>query len=429
MIIGAGAAGLAAAAELARSGVSVLVLEARDRIGGRAWTLNEPGLAVPVELGAEFIHGRPEATFSLLRKAHMAAVDAPLTRVSVRHGRIAPRDDGVFAEVQRVLRERLGALRRMDISFTAFLAQERHALSEAARAFALMRVKGYDAAEPSRVSARAIAEEWAGESAAESGHFRPSEGYGALLASLADVLGANVRLQLKAVVHTVRWQRGSVEVEGAYAGKPFRIHASRAIATLPLGVLQCAAGIRGAVQFSPALAEKKEALRRLASGAVLKVAMRFRSAFWEEIDDGRYRDISFFHSPRAAFPTFWTALPARAPLLIAWAGGPKAARLTGSGKREIIREAVASFRFIFGKRAGSGTQLEAAWLHDWQNDPYARGAYSYERVGAAGARRVLAASLRDTLFFAGEATNFEGEHGTVAGALQSGVRAAREILK
>ena len=122
----------------------------------------------------------------------------------------------------------------------------------------------------------------------------------------------------------------------------FLLHARSAlvaIITLPLGVLQYAPGVRGAVQFRPALGEKKEALRRLASGPVLKVAMRFRSAFWEEIDHGRYRDFSFFHSPRAAFPTFWTALPARAPLLIAWAGGPKAARLTGSGKREIIREA------------------------------------------------------------------------------------------
>ncbi len=76
-----------------------------------------------------------------------------------------------------------------------------------------------------------------------------------------------------------------------------------------------------------------------------------------------------------------------------------------------------------------GARLEAAWLHDWQEDPCARGAYSYVTVGGGRARRALAAPLRDTLFFAGEATDYEGEHGTVAGALRSGVRAARELVK
>ena len=74
VVIGAGAAGLAAAAELAHRGKSALVLEARGRIGGRAWTLEVPGLKVPVELGPEFIHGRPEATFSLMRKAGIAGI-------------------------------------------------------------------------------------------------------------------------------------------------------------------------------------------------------------------------------------------------------------------------------------------------------------------------------------------------------------------
>lgn len=429
VIIGAGAAGLAAAAELGRSGQSVLVLEARDRIGGRVWTRQESGLPVPVELGAEFIHGRPAATFSLLRKAGLTAVDAPMVRLAVQHGKLQPREDGVFAEIQRVLRQRASALRKKDVSFATFLARERHGLSDEARAFARMRVRGYDAADPARVSARAIAEEWAGKGADENGHFRPPGGYGALLATLAGALGGSVGLQLQTIVRTVRWQRGSVEIKGTSRGKPFRATASRAIVTLPLGVLQLPPGARGAVRFTPALKEKAQALTRLASGPVFKVALQFRTAFWEELDQARYRHISFFHTPRAAFPTFWTALPARAPLLIAWAGGPKAARLTGAGTPDIIRKAVTSLQSVFGKRVSLDGQLAAAWCHDWQRDPFARGAYSYEKVGGAGARLALAAPLRDALYFAGEATDFEGEHGTVAGALQSGIRAAREVLK
>jgi monoamine oxidase len=87
---------------------------------------------------------------------------------------------------------------------------------------------------------------------------------------------------------------------------------------------------------------------------------------------------------------------------------------------------MASLGSIFG--GGLGSQLQNALVQDWQADPFARGAYSYVRVGGEGARQVLAAPLRDTLFFAGEATDPE-QAGTVAGALQSGTRAARELLK
>jgi monoamine oxidase len=293
-----------------------------------------------------------------------------------------------------------------------------------------MRVQGYDAADPARASARAIAEEWSAEGTASSGHFRPQGGYGALLAALAGGLrGSKVELRPQSVVRAVRWKRGAVEVEGTALGKTFRATARRAIVTLPLGVLQLPTRAPGAVRFTPPLTEKRPALEGLASGAVIKAALLFRTPFWEELDRARYRDVSFFHSPEAAFPTFWTALPERAPLLIAWAGGPNAARLSGAATPEIVRQAVTSLASVFGTRAGIKERLAAAWVHHWQQDPFARGAYSYVAVGGHGARRALAEPLRDTLFFAGEAADYEGEHGTVAGALQSGARAAREVLR
>jgi monoamine oxidase len=161
---------------------------------------------------------------------------------------------------------------------------------------------------------------------------------------------------------------------------------------------------------------------------VIKAALLFRTPFWEELDQGRYRGVSFFHSPGAAFPTFWTARPERVPLLVAWAGGPNAARLAKAPARDIVRRAVASLASILGTRGGIEDQVAAAWVHHWQQDPLARGAYSYVAVGGHGARRALAEPLEDTLFFAGEAADYEGEHGTVAGALASGERAARQAL-
>src|SRR5581483_543396 len=104
-------------------------------------------------------------------------------------------------------------------------------------------------------------------------------------------------------------------------------------------------------------------------------------------------------------------LPLRAPLLTAWAGGPKAARLSGKRETLLVRAAVESVSEIFGRAVAH--ELAAAYLHDWRADPYARGGYSYVRVNGQGAREALAAPLGGTLFFAGEATESE-EPGTVA---------------
>ncbi len=192
-------------------------------------------------------------------------------------------------------------------------------------------------------------------------------------------------------------------------------------------MLQLPDGAPGAIRFTPAIEEKRAAVAGIVSGPVLKVALRFREVFWEEIDDGRYRDASFFHSPRTTFSTFWTCMPLRAPLLNAWMGGPKAARLSDSSDAQIIHQAMESLELIFGGRAHGKLELESAHIHNWQRDPFARGAYSYVSVGNSKARAALAAPLQDTLFFAGEATDTEGEAATVTGALQSGTRAGREV--
>jgi monoamine oxidase len=271
------------------------------------------------------------------------------------------------------------------------------------RTFARLMVQGFDAADPARASARAIAEEWGGGQM-DGAQPRLREGYGPLLDWLsARIVARGGRLKLQSVVREVRWRRGRVDV----TGEGFRHTARCAIITLPLGVLQAQA-----VRFVPSL-EKQDALRRLASGPVIKAALRFPSAFWEK----RHRGVAFFHAPGAAFPTFWTPLPARAPLLIGWSGGPNA--------RDPSWEAIrASLARVFGRVE----EPDEIMIHDWAKDPFARGAYSYVLVDGEGAREALAAPLAGTLFFAGEATSAD-DSGTVAGALASGQRAARQLLK
>src|SRR6185295_6326207 len=111
-----------------------------------------------------------------------------------------------------------------------------------------------------------------------------------------------------------------------------------------------------------------------------------------------------------------------------WAGGPKAVKLGRTDTPTLIRQALASLQTLFGRLPESDMQLEAGFVHDWQQDPFARGAYSYVCVGGQNARAQLAEPVKETLFFAGEASDTEGEAGTVAGAIQSGIRAAHQLL-
>jgi monoamine oxidase len=427
VVLGAGAAGLAAAAELAGHERSICVLEARDRLGGRIFTRHEAGLAAPIELGAEFIHGMAPATIAWLKRSNTPVIDASRVRWTGRGGKLEPADN-VFEEMKRGL-DRVRRPRK-DLPFSEFLdGPARGKLSVRAREFARTLVQGFDAADATRVSTLKTLDEWNSQGAADAPTFRPLGGYSTLISALAGALDpAKVQVQLNTVVHEVRWRRGAVTINATRQGEPFSIEASQAIIALPLGVLQLPAQAAGAVRFTPPLSAKQKAFDGLAVGPVIKVLLRFRTPFWEALDDGRYRDTAFLLIPGAAFPTFWSTLPLRTPLLNAWAAGPNAVRLSGLNESEIVRAALDSLESAFGRRVKLRPQLQGAFLHDWQADPFSCGAYSYVMAGGASARKQLAVPLQKTLFFAGEAADTEGESGTVAGALQSGQRAARQVL-
>jgi monoamine oxidase len=427
VIIGAGAAGLAAAATLGRTGHSVWVLEARERVGGRIWTRTIPGLGAPIELGPEFIHGDSPETRAWLGRVGASAIDTSGEHWSLIGGRLQQRTESLLAQVRAALEDEQ-LLRAPDMSLASFLAGEAgRELSAEVRALACAFVSGFDAADPERVSLQSIAREWRAGGMLDSSQARPGGGYGAVLLALRGALdAARVHVALQTLVSEVRWNRYSVEIAGERLGQPFHISARKAIVTVPLGVLKSAPSAPGAIRFVPPLAAKEAALDRLLSGPVLKVMLHFRRPYWEEQEHARYADASFFHAPGKLFPTFWTTLPVRTSLLNAWVGGPSAARLSELPDEAIVLQALDCATSVFG-RERDDWELEAAYLHNWNRDPLARGAYSYVAVGGSHARAALAAPLEGTLFFAGEATDTSGAETTVTGALRSGERAALEV--
>jgi monoamine oxidase len=426
IVIGAGAAGLAAARGLAGRSVRVVLLEARDRIGGRVWSRPVPRTATPVEMGAEFIHGRGELTMLLLRDAGMAAIDTGGERWTCSEDGELRREDRDLLSVAEIV-EAAHALAD-DESVDRFLRrlegdEATRETATATRAF----VEGFDAADPAIASARAIAYEW--RSGVDFAMARPLGGYRRMFDHLRDAcVAAGVQICLSTIVRRISWRRGVVAIDANCCGEPQTIHARAAILTLPIGVLRHS-GDETAVAFDPHLPSAKiEALRSIEMGHVVKVALWFRAAFWERIRNGRYRDAAFFRCEQQPFPTYWTQLPVRSELVVAWVGGPRAIALSGVAEADLIERALSGFGALFDQPELVRKEFEGGLTHDWSHDPFARGAYSYVAVGGGDARAALAAPVDDTLFFAGEATSTDGQSGTVNGALETGERAAAEAV-
>jgi monoamine oxidase len=426
VVLGAGVAGLAAARNLAARSLGVVLLEARDRIGGRVFTRATSRAAVPAELGAEFIHGPAEQTRALLRDAGTAAIDLGDESWTFAGGKLERSTEAFHSAAE--LFESVRDLTR-DVSVDEFLQRfesdaATRAGAVAARAFA----EGFDAADVTRASARAIADEW--RSGVDSTTARPLGGYPPLIERLRSACTlAGVGVRLSTVVRQISWNSGGVEIltENAF-GKPQTFKARAAIVTLPVGVLRHS-GDDTQVSFEPALpTAKRVALRGIEMGHAVRVALSFRTPFWERIHGGRYHDASFFRAATLPFGAYWTQVPLRGELVVAWAGGPKASALGRLSQAEVIERALDGFGELLGEAALARNEFESAVTHDWAADPFARGAYSYLGVGGGEARAELAAPLDDTLFFAGEATAGDGQGGTVNGALVTGERAAGEVL-
>jgi monoamine oxidase len=407
IVIGAGAAGLAAARALRGAGRRVIVLEARDRVGGRVWTDHHFG-PVPVERGAEFIHGQRADTWAWVRRA--GARTESVTRWA---GRRLVQEDGrlVGADVfeQRpdlapvfTLEERLAAYEGPDISLAEWLAAQQ--FSPLAAHIADMRIAHANCATPATISVAELAHELR-ISDKGPGDFHILDGYDRVIGLIAD--GLDIRLGTP--VTAIQWSE-----DGAEVNVPMfqRFTAPRAIVTLPLAVLKA-----GVVAFEPPLPPaKQQAIAALNMAPAMKLILRFEEPFWDH-------DMTFLtgHDP---LPVWWTIHPG-APLLTGFITGPRATRLAAQGPDGALQQGLAALAAIFGDAPRRLFADHA--LVDWAADEWARGGYSSVSPGQHGTRAVLAQPA-GALHFAGEATVFASNPATVHGALHSGERAAKEIV-
>jgi monoamine oxidase len=404
LVVGAGVAGIAAARALQARGLSCLVLEAKDRIGGRAYTD-----ATGFDHGASWLH---------------QANDNPLTGFAEALG---------FETVDHdKLRQRL-LFTKGRFATTA----ERHAFAAAEDHFwRVIEAAAADGA-PDRPASDAAPEggrfdplvaHWEGAQICAAELSRMSlhdfvataldgpnlllrRGLGTLVSTLAEGLP----IRLNAPVMQLDWSGNHVEASGAFG----RIRAQAAIITVSTGVLA-----QGGITFTPDLpAEKRAAIKALPLGLLNKLAFPIPPGVLPEF--GPFASLRRDIATPGDRPISWIARPFGAPVMLAFIGGSLAWELSRAGKQASEAHARAEFARVFGAEAAAA--LGPPIITDWGGDPHFLGSYSHAMPGGQAARRVLAEPLAEgSLFFAGEACHPRFA-ATVAGAWLSGEAAAQQL--
>ncbi|MDN5000378.1 flavin monoamine oxidase family protein [Bradyrhizobium sp. GCM10027634] len=414
VIVGAGAAGLMAARELARAGKRVTILEARDRCGGRIHPLPASEFGYPADGGAEFVHGEAPITRSLAREAGLSvpAIGGTLWSFDgTEFSRESPRDP---------YDERLhAALRDLteDLTVADFLRRHFGGPEFAGLRHAVERmVEGYDAADPERASTLALRDEWMNDGHAIQ--VRIDGGYGGLIEYLAVACRkSGAALHLGAVVTAIEESGGKVVVR--CAGGELQI-CDRVILTVPLPLLR-------EIALPTATRAKAAAADDIGFGSVIKILLRFTRPWWRERRE-ELADMIFLLSDET-IPVWWTRYPDQHPVLTGWFGGPRTAELSHLDSQGLIDAGLDSLAAIFSiAREEIARDVVAAAAANWAHDRFARGAYSWATPRTRAAQERLARADGPVLF-SGEALYRGRDMGTVEAALASGLETAGLILR
>src|SRR3984893_14448618 len=415
LIVGAGAAGLMTARELARAGKRVTILEAKDRCGGRIYPLPAQEFGYPAEGGAEFVHGAAPVTRSLMRGAGVSLLPRAGTRWSSRTGALSS-DDYSVPHMDRFY-QALSTV-KADLPIADFL--EAHFADrqyDRLRRAITRTGEGYDAADPSRVSTLALRDEWMARD--DGPHGRIAGGYGALIAYLeTECRRHGAAIRLAAAVSAIDEARGGIAArchDGAF------FEADAAIITAPLPLLF-------EIALPSAARERAAVTADIGFGNVVKILLRFATKWWADHRGLDLADLSFLVSD-ATVPTWWTQHPTSHPVLTGWFAGPKADTVSSLAASELVEMGIASLAEIFALSPVSiRKDVVASRAINCGNDRFARGAYTYATPKTRAAQSALRKPGGGAIFFAGEALYAGPDMGTVEAALASGLETAEAIL-
>lgn len=414
VVIGAGAAGLMAALEIALTGRRVAVMEAKERTGGRILTLAENGL----ELGAEFVHGNLPLTKHLLQQAGARLVPVKGSIWQSRDGKLGEQEDFIedYGDLTKKVKQLQG-----DKPVAQFLQEDLAGDAYKDLRFSLKNyVEGYYAADTQRASTKALCREL---TEGEDEQYRIKGGYRQLLHYLEGrCREGGVQFFLSQPVKEIHWQKNEILARTETAS----FLAKKALITVSVGVLQA-----GAISFAPALPQVQEAARQLGFGHVLKLVMLFEKPFWKDkavTDNHDLSDLNFLFSGET-IPTWWTQHPQNEAVLTGWLGGPRAEGMQQKTKEEQVQAALHSLSRIFNLDVLHLQQiLLRVEVYNWSADPHFCGAYAYEVVNGEAAIGALQQAIADSLYFAGEGLHPGPQIGTVEAALANGRETAHRLV-
>lgn len=418
IIIGAGASGLMAAMELSLAGRKVAILEARDRTGGRIFTFENPSFDLPVEAGAEFIHGSPEPTETILNNASITKYKVEGDIWEKHHSQLDRKKDFITdpAELNKKLKEV-----KTDIPVSVFIDQYLAGNEFEEIRFSLKNyVEGYYAADTSKASTFALREEF---NKSDDRQSRIEGGYVKLINYLEQKCRDNgVKIMLSKKVKQISWKKNDVEVLTSSE----QFNSKKILVTVPIGVLRS-----GDIAFQPSIPQKIEATQNLGYGTVIKTTMQFDSPFWnnKKMTGNKGLEKAVFIFSDSIIPTWWTYFPKKSNMLTGWSGGPNAEKIHHLSDKEILGKALVSLSEIFTIEKSQLEKILRAWhITNWSNDPFSKGAYSYDVVNGSNWKKILMEPEVETLFFAGEGLHEGIDIGTVNAALANGRDTAHRLI-
>ncbi|MEB3308972.1 MAG: NAD(P)/FAD-dependent oxidoreductase [Snowella sp.] len=417
VVIGAGLAGLAAARELQRQSHDVIVIEARERIGGRIWTsLKWPD--IPLDLGATWIHGtQGNPLTNLAEQIKAKRLITSYDRAVTYNTSGKPLSSEEEARMENLRKQVFRILKKAqdedaDVSIRQAIQPLMRQLDKSSEAYRFINF----------ILSSEIEQEYSGSSESLSAHWydnaKAFPGDDALFIQgfriIPEFLAQGLNIELGQVVKEIQWHQSPIEV----ITQKSKFIADHVVVTLPLGVLQAKH-----VRFTPQLPPSKQtAIAKLGMGVLNKCYLRFPKVFWSVEADW----LEYVSAKQGEW-TEWVSFQrvANLPILLGFNAADRGREIEAWSDQQIIANAMQTLRQIYGVGIPEPTDYQ---ITRWATDSFSRGSYSYNRVGTLPKmRQDFATPLKELVFFAGEASETH-YFGTAHGAYLSGLRAAKEIL-